>query len=150
MQVNLYTQNNYTPANFKALKKVRGTEVLQSLIGDDGKDIVNNLTMNLKNNNAFDTLCRKYDVFVNISPDCSLIPNSLYLNKALLLGIYTKNINRGLFGFLKKNKEVPVCRYAAYGPEASTWDLAEYINKHYIKDENGLTKDIVDFLIKNN
>ena len=150
MQVNLYTQNNYTPTNFKALKKVRGTEALQSLIGDDGKEIVNNITMNLKKNNSFDTLCRKYDVFVNIFPDCSIIPNSLYLNKALTLEIYTKKINRGIFGFLKKNKEVPVCRYMTYGPEVKTWDLAEYINKHYINHENGLTKDITDFLIKNN
>jgi len=148
MQVALNTQNN-NQTNFMSLKKVRGGKALAGLIGKDGYQIEKQLRTTLEANKSFNTLCEKFDVYVNIMPHFRPSGIGILLEKGLSLEILAREIKKDeVFGiFRKKTPKLPVCYYMASGVEANTWNLADYLTK-FIKSEEGLETDINKFIKK--
>ena len=144
MQVifNANMSNNQT--NFQSLKKVNGIKTLESLIGEEGNSIGNEIVTNLKANDAFKELCEKFDVFVDIIP--KIQPEGIMLKKGLSLKIFAQKIDKTLFGLFKKKEKIPVASFMPFGLETPIWKLAEYMNNKYILVKDGLEKDICDFL----
>ena len=147
MQAIFSTQNN-NQTSFTSLKKVNCGKLLSPLIGKDGVKIEDKLVQNLKSNKSFQTLCEKYDVFVNVGPHVR--PVGIMLDKGLSIEILASKIKKGgIFGLFKKNppKET-VSGYMAAGVEARTWTLADYIIDNFIKAKDGMETDINKFLDK--
>ena len=136
MQVNLNTQNYNNSTNFKALKSVRGLDALESKLGRKGAEIGNTLMKNLTKNNAFNELCSKYDVYVNVR------------DNGLSLDIFAQDIRKGLFGFLKKKNRMLVCKTSVAGFKENKFKLTDYIANHYVKNNGGLESDINEFFKK--
>ena len=136
MQVNINTQNYNNTTNFKALKAIRGLDALKSKLGRNGVEIGDNLIKNLTKNNAFNKLCSKYDVYVNIR------------DSGLSLDIFAQEIRNGLFGFLKKKNKMLVCKTSVAGFKESKYKLTDYIANHYVKNNGGLESDINEFFKK--
>ncbi len=147
MQVTLNAQNN-NQTNFTSLKKVNCGKLLSPLIGEDGFAIEDKLVQNLNANKSFQTLCEKYDVFVNVAPHAR--PAGIMLDKGLSIEILASKIKKGgIFGFFMKNPpRETISGYMAAGVEARTWNLAEHIIDNFIKAKDGMEADINKFLEK--
>jgi len=105
------------------------------------------MVRNLKANKAFQTLCEKYDVFVNVEPRI-LELYGILLDKELSIEIFARELKKGrLLGLFRKNppKEM-VTGYKAPGVEAKMWSLANYIIKRFIQAKDGMEPDIIKFL----
>ena len=140
MQVSLNTQN-CNNANFKSLR-VDGGRMLSRAIGSDGYDIERNILQNLKANDSFKKLCKKFDVYVSILPYCEPA-------KLLSLEIFVKERLKGFCGFFKGKNIVPVGGFIANEPKAKITQMADSITKKYINAEKGLESDINKFLSAN-
>ena len=149
-----FNPNYNNSVNFGAFKNVAGRDKLIEFAGEAGNAACDLIVNNLKANEAFDTLCRNFDVNVAIKPLVKQNPNSILLEKALDLEISANKLGKkGLLRkfielFRKKQPPVKVARYTACGTEIRTYNLAEYINTNYIKPENGLSLDLNKFLMK--
>ena len=146
MQINLNANLSNNQINFQSLKRIKGIDALEQLVGDGGDIIGYDILANLKKNNAFNTLCDKYDVFVSILPQCK--PEGILLQKGLLLEIFAQKIDKSFLGLFKKKEKMPVARFMPFGLETQTWKLAEYMKDKYINVKDGLEADICEFLKK--
>lgn len=88
--------------------------------------------------------CICFEKFVDIMPRVQ--PKGILLKKGLSLEIFAQKIDKTLFGLFKKKEKMPVVQFMPFGLETPTWELAEYMNNKYILVEDGLAKDICDFL----
>ena len=146
MQVNLNTQNYSNSTGFTSLKKVNCKKVLSPLIGEnEGSKIEDKIVANLNANPLFQTLCKKFNVFVNVTPHI-LGQHGILLDKGLSLEILAKKC--GISGLFSKKETVT--DYMAAGVEAQTLKLADHIIDGFINKagEEGMEVDIEKFLNK--
>ena len=147
MQVALNTQNN-NQTSFTSLKKVNCWKLLSPLMKEDGFAIEDKLVQSLKANKSFQTLCEKYDVFVNVTPH----ERTTSINRDMLLStvILASKIKKGgIFEFFKKNPpKERVSSFLVSGQKERARILAEYTIDNFIKAEDGMEADIKKFLDK--